>query len=45
VTAGVKLHDLLDVSITSHGTIDHVVNDVGAANNADTVPVDVVSYP
>jgi hypothetical protein len=45
VTPGVKLHDLLDLSITRHGTIDHVVNDVGAPNNADTVPEYVVSYP
>jgi hypothetical protein len=45
VTSGVKLHDILDLSITNHGTIDHVVNDVGPATNANTVPVDVVSYP
>ena len=29
VTPGVKLHDILTLSITAHGTIDHVVNDVG----------------
>ena len=45
VTPGVKLHDLLDLSITRHGTIDHVVNDVGTPNNADTTPEDIVSYP
>jgi hypothetical protein len=45
VTTGVKLHDILSLSITNHGTIDHVVNDFGPATNADTVPVDVVSYP
>jgi hypothetical protein len=45
VTPGVKLHDLLDLSITRHGTIDHVINDVGAPNNADTTPENVVSYP
>jgi hypothetical protein len=44
-TPGVKLHDLLDLSITAHGTIDHVVNDVGPATNPNTVPVYVVSYP
>ena len=44
-TPGVKMHDLLDLSITSHGTIDHVINDVGAPNNADTTPENVVSYP
>jgi hypothetical protein len=45
VTPGVKLHDILSLSITNHGTIDHVVNDVGAATNANTTPVNVVSYP
>ena len=40
-----KLHDLLDLSISSDGTIDHVVNDVGTPNNADTTPDDIVSYP
>ena len=45
VTPGVKLHDLLDLSITRHGTIDHVVNDVGTPNNADTTPENIVSYP
>jgi len=45
VTPGVKMHDLLDLSITRHGTIDHVINDVGAPNNADTTPENVVSYP
>jgi hypothetical protein len=45
VTPGVKLHDILSLSITNHGTIDHVVNDVGAATPADTTPVNIVSYP
>jgi hypothetical protein len=45
VTDGVKLHDILDLSITAHGVIDHVVNDVGAPTPPDTTPVDVVSYP
>jgi len=45
VTPGVKLHDILDLSITDHGTIDHVVNDVGPPTNANTTPVDIVSYP
>jgi hypothetical protein len=44
-TPGVKLHDLLTLSITDHGTIDNVVNDVGGPTNANTVPVNVVSYP
>jgi hypothetical protein len=42
---GVRLHDILSLSITNHGTIDHVVNDVGAATGPNTAPVNVVSYP
>jgi hypothetical protein len=45
VTPGVKLHDILSLSITNHGTIDHVVNDFGPATNANTTPVNIVSYP
>jgi hypothetical protein len=45
VTAGVKLHDILSLSITNHGTIDHVVNDVGAPTDANTNPSNVVAYP
>jgi hypothetical protein len=45
VTAGVRLHDILSLSITNHGTIDHVVNDFGPATDANTTPVNIVSYP
>ena len=45
VTPGVKLHDILTLSITNNGTIDHVVNDFGPPTPADTTPVNVVSYP
>jgi hypothetical protein len=45
VTAGVKMHDLLSLSITAHGVIDHVINDAGAPTDANTNPSDVVSYP
>jgi hypothetical protein len=45
VTPGIKLHDILDLSITNHGTIDHVVNDFGPPTNASTSPSNVVSYP
>ena len=38
VTPGVKLHDILSLSITNHGTIDHVVNDVGRADAAGHDP-------
>ena len=46
VTAGVKLHDILTVSLGGVGVIDHVVNDFGAAaQGSNTIPVNVVSYP
>jgi len=46
VTPGVKLHDLLTVSLGGVGTIDHVVNDTGAAaQGANTIPVNIVSFP
>lgn len=45
VTADVTLHDILDLSITNHGTIDHVVNDYGPPTDANTTPNYVVSYP
>ena len=45
VTPGVKLHDILDLSITNHGTIDHVVNDYGDPTSANTTTSTVVEYP
>jgi hypothetical protein len=43
---GVKLHDVLTVSLGGVGTIDHVVNNVGgAAKDASTTPVNVVAFP
>ena len=45
VTPGVKLHDILTLSISNAGTIDNVVNGVGGPTNATTSPVNVVSYP
>jgi hypothetical protein len=45
-TAGVKMHDLLTVSLGGNGTITHVINNTGAtAQGTATQPVDVVSYP
>ena len=44
--AGVKLHDVLTVSLGGNGTISHVVNDTGgAAQGSATQPVNLVSYP
>jgi hypothetical protein len=46
VTAGVKLHDILTVSLGGVGVIDHVVNDTGGpAQGVATIPVNLVSYP
>jgi hypothetical protein len=45
VGPGIHLHDLLDLSITNHGTIDHVVNDVGAPTDDQTHTSTVVSHP
>ena len=45
VTPHVKLHDILSLSISNTGTIDHVVNGFGPATPADTTPVNIVSYP
>jgi hypothetical protein len=45
VRPGVKLHDILSLSITNNGTIDHVVNDTGPATPPDTTPVNIVSFP
>jgi hypothetical protein len=45
VTAGVKFHDLLTVSLGGVGTIDHVINDTGAAaQGSSTIPVKVVGF-
>ena len=46
VTPGVRLHDLLTVSLNRAGTIDHVVNDTGGPVTPDFAgPSTVVSYP
>ncbi|MFI1995968.1 discoidin domain-containing protein [Actinoplanes sp. NPDC020271] len=46
VNSGVKLHDLLTVSLGGNGVIDHVVNNTGAAaQGTATVPSYLVSFP
>jgi hypothetical protein len=45
VNAGVRWHDLLTLSITNNGTIDHVINDTGAPTPSNTTISPVVSYP
>jgi hypothetical protein len=45
-TPGVRMHDLLTVSLNKAGTIDHVVNGVGdPVTPAYQGPSDVVAYP
>jgi hypothetical protein len=44
-TPGVTFHDLLTLSISNTGTIDHVINDTGAPTPTDTTISPVVSYP
>nr|WP_082115397.1 chitobiase/beta-hexosaminidase C-terminal domain-containing protein [Lentzea aerocolonigenes] len=43
--SGVRMHNLLTVSLNYQGTITHVVNNAGAVTPPGTVPVNVVSYP
>jgi hypothetical protein len=46
VTPGVRLHDVLTVSLNKAGTIDHVVNDTGGPVTPDFAgPSTVVSFP
>ena len=44
VTPGVKLHDLVTVALGA-GTLDHIVNDAGAATGASGSARYLVSYP
>ncbi|MFL6700179.1 MAG: hypothetical protein ACJ8GJ_23655, partial [Vitreoscilla sp.] len=44
--AGVRLHDILTVSLGGNGSISHVVNNTGGiAQGTSTTPVDLVNYP
>jgi hypothetical protein len=46
VNAGVRMHDLLTVSLGGYGVIDHVINNTGGpAQGTATVPVTVVNFP
>jgi hypothetical protein len=45
VNGGVKLHNIFTISLAS-GTIDHVVNNIGApVTAAAVVPSNVVNFP
>ncbi|WP_179815974.1 discoidin domain-containing protein [Allostreptomyces psammosilenae] len=44
--SGIRMHNLLVVSLSGHGHYNHVINDVGApTSGTDTIPSRVVSYP
>jgi hypothetical protein len=46
VRPGIRMHNLLTVSLNKAGTIDHVINGVGAAVTPDRQgPENVISYP
>jgi hypothetical protein len=45
VNAGVKWHDILTLSISNNGTIDHVINNTGAPTPNNTTISPVVSFP
>ena len=45
-TSGIALHDVFTRFLNGSGSIDHVVNDTGAAvDSTSPGPSDVVSYP
>src|SRR4051812_9453793 len=44
-TPGVQLHDVLDLTISGTGTIDHIVNDTGPPTTVPNSPNDLVAYP
>jgi ribosomal protein S12 len=44
-TPGVKFHDMVTVSLGGKGTINHVINNSGAAVNNGHKVTNLVSYP
>ena len=44
-TPGVKMHDLLTVSLGNNGSITHVINDTGAQTPTDSTSTTVTNYP
>ncbi|MFC1416599.1 RICIN domain-containing protein [Streptacidiphilus cavernicola] len=44
-TSGVKLHDMVTVSLGGVGTISHIVNSTGGPSNSGNNVADLVSYP
>ena len=44
-TAGVKMHDMVTVSLGNVGIIDHVINNTGPVTPTNSTPASVTSYP
>jgi F5/8 type C domain len=44
-TSGVRMHDLLTVSLGNKGSITHVIDDTGAVTPTDSTRSNVTSYP
>jgi hypothetical protein len=44
-TAGVRLHDMVTVSLGGVGTISHIVNNTGGPSNSGNNVAKLVSYP
>jgi Ricin-type beta-trefoil lectin domain len=44
-TSGVRLHDMVTVSLGGVGTITHIVNNTGGPSNSGNSVADLVSYP
>jgi hypothetical protein len=44
-TPGVKFHDMVTVSLGGTGTIQHIINNTGAAVNSASTVADLVSFP
>jgi hypothetical protein len=41
----VQLHDVLDLTISGNGTIDHIVNNTGPPTTVPNTPNDLLAYP
>ncbi|HEX5406390.1 MAG TPA: hypothetical protein VFX16_29295 [Pseudonocardiaceae bacterium] len=44
-TPGVKFHDMVTVSLGGTGTIQHMINNTGAAVNSTSTVADLTSFP
>ncbi|HXA59899.1 MAG TPA: adenylyl cyclase, partial [Streptosporangiaceae bacterium] len=44
-TSGVRLHDMVTVSLGGVGTITHIVNNTGGPSNSGNSVANLVSYP